>query len=208
MKRVRVKICGVTRPADASAAAEAGADAVGLVFYRDSSRAVDIARALEISRAVPPFVARVALFLEPAAAEVQTVIDQLRPDVLQFHGRETPEFCRCFGMPYIKAVPMGEDNVDVGAWARAYDDARALLLDANRAGYAGGAGRTFEWQNDAAMPELPIIVAGGLDADNVGTAIARLAPYAVDVSSGVESAPGVKDAARMQAFVDAVMRTG
>ncbi len=206
MKRVRVKICGVRRSIDAVAAADAGADAIGLVFYKDSPRAVSIKRALKITERLPPFVSRVALFLDPAAAEVQTVIDRVRPDLLQFHGSETPAFCGCFDTPYMKAVPMGEGDIDLQEWADAYHDAQALLLDAHRAGDAGGQGSTFAWQEDPALPAMPIVVAGGLDAENVAAAIERFAPYAVDVSSGVESAPGVKDAARMHTLVDAVFR--
>ena len=208
MKRVRVKICGITREADARAAVTAGADAIGFVFYADSPRHVDLDEALAISRSMPPFVARVALFLDAAAADVQAVIDRVRPSMLQFHGRETPEYCRAFDMPYIKTVPMGEADADPAAWAGAYPDAHGLLLDANRAGAAGGQGQRFEWHNDTALPDMPLVIAGGLDADNVGAAIRRFAPYAVDVSSGVESAPGVKDPERMHAFVDAVTRAG
>lgn len=206
MKRVRVKICGVRRSVDAVAAAGAGADAIGLVFYKDSPRAVSIDQAQKISQRLPPFVSRVALFLDPSAAEVQTVIDRVRPDLLQFHGSETPAFCGCFGTPYMKAVPMGEDEVDLSEWAEAFHDAHALLLDAHRAGDAGGQGNTFVWQADPDLPAMPIVVAGGLDADNVDAAIQRFAPYAVDVSSGVESGPGIKDAERMHAFVDAVFK--
>ena len=206
MKRVRVKICGITRSEDAAAAVAAGADAIGLVFHADSPRAISIDQARRISRELPPFVARVALFLEPAAADVQAVLDQLRPDALQFHGRETVEFCRRFAWPYMKAVPMGEDAVDLGAWADHYDDAQGLLLDANRAGAAGGSGKTFDWDERIELPGMPTIIAGGLDATNVGEAIARFAPYAVDVSSGVESAPGIKDAERIRSFMTAVDR--
>lgn len=205
MNRVRVKICGVTRPEDAIAAAMAGADAIGLVFYAHSARAVTPDLADEISRALPPFVARVALFLEPSAQEVEQVIENLRPDVLQFHGREEPAFCRRFGMPYLKAVPMGEQGVDLAAWADAYGDAQGLLLDANRAGEAGGRGESFDWQGERQLPDLPIVIAGGLGPDNVAAAVRRFSPYAVDVSSGVESAPGIKDARRMRDFVDAVL---
>lgn len=208
MTRVRVKICGIRRPADAVAAAEAGADAIGLVFYPESSRALSVAQAQDVDRVLPPFVTRVALFLDAAARDVEQVIDAIRPDVLQFHGRETPAYCRAFGLPYIKAVPMGDDDIDLAQWAADYHDARALLLDSHIAGQAGGGGQRFDWHNDSAMPGHPIVIAGGLDASNVAEAIARFSPYAVDVSSGVESAPGVKDMARMRAFVDAVLASG
>ena len=208
MTRVRVKICGLTRPADARAAAAAGADAVGLVFYERSPRAIDVATARAIGAALPPFVARVALFLDAEAELVQQVVAGLAPDLLQFHGRETPAFCRAFARPYIKSVPMGETDIDPAAFAAAYADASAFILDANRAGEAGGLGTRFDWRRRTRLPDKPLIVAGGLDAASVGAAIARFAPYAVDVSSGVESAPGVKDSARMQAFTAAVANAG
>jgi len=205
MKRVRTKICGLCSTADAKAAAQAGADAVGLVFHAPSARAVTLAQAQSISAALPPFITRVALFLDAPAAEISHVVEHLRPDILQFHGREEAAFCRSFGVPYIKAVPMGEDGIDLAAWQEAYHDAGALLLDAHRAGDAGGSGRRFGWHEQARMPTMPIIVAGGIDADNVCAAIRRFRPHAVDVSSGVESAPGVKDGARMHALVEAVL---
>jgi|AntDeeMetagen192_2_1112575.scaffolds.fasta_scaffold05875_2 phosphoribosylanthranilate isomerase len=206
MKRVRVKICGVTQAEDAAAAVDAGADALGFVFFADSSRALSLEQACRISRELPPFVARVALFLEPAAADVQAVLDQLRPDALQFHGRETPQFCRRFAWPYMKSVPMGDARVNLRAWADHYADAQALLLDANRAGAAGGSGESFDWQRELELPDKPIVIAGGLHAGNVGEAIQRFAPYAVDVSSGVECAPGIKDARRVREFMAAVAR--
>jgi phosphoribosylanthranilate isomerase len=206
MKRVRIKICGITRLEDALVCVDAGADAIGFVFYEASARTIDVEQACAISRELPPFVARVALFLEPAPAAVQTVLDQLRPDALQFHGRETAEFCRRFAWPFLKSVPKGEENVEPRAWADYYHDAQGLLLDANRAGAAGGSGKTFDWQREAAMPDIPIIIAGGLHAGNVGEAITRFQPYAVDVSSGVESAPGIKDAERVREFTAAVAR--
>lgn len=207
MKRVRIKICGLCCAVDAKAAADAGADAIGLVFYQPSSRAVALDRALEISAALPPFVARVALFLDAQAAEVAAVCERLRPDVLQFHGRETAAFCRSFGVPYIKAVPMADmadDAAELAQWGADYEDAQALLLDAHSAGEAGGGGRRFAWRGSLAAVDQPIIVAGGLAVDNVATAIARFQPYAVDVSSGVESSPGVKNAQLMNDFYEAV----
>lgn len=207
MQRVRVKICGLCSASDAEAAARAGADAIGLVFYAASSRLVSLPQAQAISARIPPFVSRVALFLDAEAEHISRVVSALRPDMLQFHGRETPAFCRRFGVPYIKAVPMGDDDIVLADWARAYHDAKALLLDAHRAGDAGGQGARFGWDDHAQLPDTPIIVAGGLSIDNVQTAIRRFAPYAVDVSSGVETAPGVKDAKRMNEFVDTVLNT-
>lgn len=206
MKRVRIKICGLCSGADAMAAADAGADAIGLVFYPDSSRHVTLEQAVVISAQVPPFVTRVALFLDASVAEVSAVCERLRPDLLQFHGRETPQFCRSFGVPYVKAVPMADGEVDLSQWATDFHDARALLLDAHSAGKAGGGGQTFDWHGSTALAGMPVIVAGGLAADNVGAVIDRFQPYAVDVSSGVESAPGVKDVTRMNEFYDAVSR--
>lgn len=206
MQRTRVKICGVTRAQDAAAAVQAGADAIGFVFFAHSSRAISLEQACHISRELPPFVARVALFLEPAAADVQAVLDELRPDTLQFHGRETSAFCRRFAWPYLKSVPMGDAHVDPALWAEQYHDAQALLLDANRAGAAGGSGETFDWQRNTALSNMPVVVAGGLHPGNVGEAIQRLVPYAVDVSSGVESAPGIKDSALIRDFMAAVAR--
>lgn len=208
MTRVRVKICGLCAGAEAEAAAQAGADAIGLVFYPPSCRCVSLQQAIEISARVPAFVTRVALFLDAGADEIAAVVERLRPDLLQFHGREVPAFCRGFGVPYIKAVPMGDDGVDLAHWARDYHDARALLLDAHRAGDAGGRGERFGWDGAAALPDMPIVVAGGLSPDNVASAIRRFRPYAVDVSSGVESAPGVKNVRRMNAFIEAVTESG
>jgi len=204
MNRVRVKICGITRVEDGLAAARLGVDAVGFVFHPESRRAVSPEQALEISRRLPPFVARVALFLDASDDEVAHVVARLRPDLLQFHGNEAPEFCRSFAMPYLKSVPMGEADLDLNAWARAYGDAQGLLLDANRAGQAGGSGETFDWSAEHVLPDMPIVVAGGLSADNVDAAIQRFSPYAVDTSSGVESAPGIKDTQRMTDFMRAV----
>jgi len=208
MQRVRVKICGLCSAAEARAAAYAGADAIGLVFYAASARKVSVQQARAISAAVPPFVSRVALFLDAPAEEVAQVVAELRPDMLQFHGREPAAFCRQFGVPYIKAVPMGDNDIVLADWAASYHDAGALLLDAHRAGAAGGQGKRFGWDGATAMPDKPIIIAGGLSAANVHSAIEHFSPYAVDVSSGVESAPGVKDHARMEAFMRAINNAG
>lgn len=201
--RTRVKICGITCPEHAAVAAAAGTDAIGLVFYQPSPRAMDPEGARAVSRALPPFVARVALFLDPAPELVDGVLATVRPDVLQFHGNESPEFCRSFGLPYLKAVPMGEDT-DTVAWAEAYADAAGLLLDGHPPGEAGGRGRRFDWSRAGRTHGPPMVAAGGLHADNVGEAVRNMRPYAVDVSSGVESAPGRKDPALIQAFIEAV----
>lgn len=203
--RVRVKICGLTRAEDARAAAAAGADAVGLVFYPRSPRHVSLEQARIVTAALPPFVTVTGLFLNPAREEVEQVLAAVRLDLLQFHGDEPPEFCRSFGPRYIKAVPMGE-GVDLHEYARRYSDAAALLLDSNRAGQKGGTGVTFAWTTVPEISAPPVILAGGLTPENVATAVGIVRPYGVDVSSGVESAPGVKDGARIAAFVDEVSR--
>lgn len=204
--RTRIKICGLTHPQHAVAAAQAGADAIGLVFYPQSSRVLGMEQACRISAAVPAFVCRVALFLDATADEIAGIIAAVRPDALQFHGNESPEFCRSFDLPYLKAVPMA-DAVDPGQYCKEYNDAAALLMDGHSAGQSGGSGTTFDW-NKAGQPRTgpPIILAGGLDPANVGVAIRTAQPYGVDVSSGVETAPGIKDARLMQNFCDAVYR--
>lgn len=204
--RTRIKICGVTRSEDARAAVAAGADAVGMVFCPDSPRALTLKAAADVAATLPPFVDRVALFLNPAAEEVQAVIDAIRPDLLQFHGDESPEFCGGFGVSYMKAVPMGDADADPADYAVRFADAKALLLDGHRTGQMGGRGEGFAWEAGGEY-EMPIVLAGGLNADNVADAIRCVRPYAVDVSSGVESAPGIKDVGRMRAFAEAVYRT-
>lgn len=203
--RTRVKICGITRVEDALAAAEAGADAIGLVFYSKSARCIDVPRAQAITRALPPFLTVVGLFVDADAAEVRQVLDQVRLHVLQFHGAETPTECRRFGVPYIKAVRM-HDQADVPGAARLYEDALALLLDTHVPSQPGGTGRTFDWSRIPPGVGKPIILAGGLMPANVADAILKVRPYAVDVSSGVEQTPGVKDIAKMHAFIAATQQ--
>lgn len=208
VNRVRTKICGVTSVADARAAVAAGADAIGLVFAARSKRRITPAQAAEIAAAVPPFVARVALFMDNDAEDVAQTLAVVPIDVIQFHGAEPAAFCNAFDRPYIKAVPMGEPGVRLADWADRHPRATAFLLDANRVGEAGGQGRAFDWQTTIEAVDRPIVIAGGLAPGNVGAAIARFAPYAVDVSSGVESEPGVKCSERMRAFVNAVTEVG
>jgi phosphoribosylanthranilate isomerase len=213
--RTRIKICGITRVADALAAAEAGADAIGLVFWPGTPRRVEFARAREIADALPPFVTRVALFVDPDASEVRAVLDAVPIDVLQFHGDEPRSLCSGFARPYLKAVQV-KDGVDLLEYASRYGDASGLLFDTFRAGaMPGGTGHTFDWSRLSlevrnALP-APLILSGGLDPANVGDAIRAVRPWAVDVSSGVEErgpdgAPrkGIKDAARIAAFVNGV----
>lgn len=201
--RTRVKICGITRREDVIAAARAGADALGLVFFAKSPRNVDAVRARELLAALPAFVTSVGLFVDARPDFVESVLNEVALDLLQFHGEESPANCRRYGRPYIKAVRMRE-GVDLKRLAGEYGDARGLLLDAFSARQAGGTGECFDWSRVPRELERPIILAGGLHAGNVGAAIARVRPYAVDVSSGVEAAKGVKDGARVTAFMGAV----
>ena len=200
--RTRVKICGITRPGDALAAAQAGADAIGLVFYPPSPRYLSSERALEIRDALPPFVQAVALFVNPDAAQVAQVLGRVRPSMLQFHGEETPEFCAQFGMPFVKAIRMRSGvspGVDALEYLRPFSRATAWLFDSHVPQY-GGVGESFDWSL-VPKTDKPVILSGGLSRDNVAEAIRRVRPWGVDVSSGVESAKGIKDAARIAAFI-------
>ena len=201
--RTRVKICGITSPEHGLAAARHGADAIGLIFYRPSPRLVTIERAREIATAVPPFVARVAVFVNPSAAEVDAVIRGCRPDLVQFHGEETPEFCRAFGLPYLRAVRVRR-GVDLLEYLSPFHDAAGWLLDAYRDDLYGGTGEMFDWGLIPQRLARPVVLSGGLDAGNVGEAIRRVRPWAVDVSSGVESAKGVKDERLIAALIAGV----
>jgi len=201
-QRTRVKICGITRVEDALEAAKAGADAIGLVFA-PSPRRVDIPQAAMLRHALPPFVASVALFVNPSRAAVEEVIAEVRPDWLQFHGEETPEFCAAFDRPYFKAARV-RPGLNLLEYAALYADARALLLDAWSPDAHGGTGHRFDWGLIPADLPKPVILAGGLEAGNVGAAVAQVRPWAVDVSSGVEAGKGIKDAARIAAFMKEV----
>lgn len=198
--RTRVKICGITRVEDAVAAAAAGADAIGLVFEAKSPRCVTPAQARAIAAALPPFITVVGLFVDAPAARIREVLGQVPLDLLQFHGSETPEDCRAHGRPYIKAIRMAP-QVDVAAEARPYADAAGLLLDTFSTQATGGTGETFDWARVPKRLDRPVILAGGLTPENVAQAIASVRPYAVDVSSGVESSKGIKDAAKIAAFI-------
>ena len=197
--RTRVKVCGITRTQDARAAAEAGADAIGLVFYPQSPRFLSVERAVEIRDALPPFVQSIALFVNPDAAQVAQVLGRLRPGALQFHGDETPQFCGQFGVPWIKACRV-KPEVDLLEYLRPFSGAMAWLLDSYVEAY-GGVGERFDWSLVPAARERPFILSGGLERDNVAEAVRRLRPWGVDVSSGVESAKGIKDAAKIAAFI-------
>ncbi len=201
--RTRIKICGITREQDLRAVANGGGDAIGLVFYERSPRHVSVPQAAELARAAPPFLTVVGLFVNPSAEFVHEVLGQVPLDVLQFHGEETPEFCRQFGRPYLKAIRV-KTGVDLLQCASRYAGAQGLLLDAYVEGTQGGTGESFDW---ALIPHdlpLPVILSGGLYAGNVAAAIRQVRPYAVDVSSGVEAAKGIKDAAKVAAFINEV----
>jgi phosphoribosylanthranilate isomerase len=198
----RIKICGLTREADVDVAVDAGADAVGFVFYPASPRYVTPARAAELVRRVPPFVSVVGLFVNAEAAAIEATLAQVPLDLLQFHGDEVPDACTRWARPYIRAVRV-RAGLDLVQYAASHPTARALLLDAFVDGYGGG-GKTFDWSLVPAGLSLPLVLSGGLVAENVGEAIRRLQPVAVDVSSGVEAAKGIKDAGKIRAFVAAV----
>lgn len=195
-----VKICGITRIEDALVAAHAGAHAIGMIFHAGSPRLVSHSIARRIVDALPAFVTPVALFVDATTAEVERVVAEVKPQLLQFHGNETPDFCESFGMPYIKAVKVRQ-GVDLLQYARHYRTAKGLLLDAFVDGSHGGTGSTFDWALIPDQLPLPLILAGGLHQNNVADAIRRVRPWAVDVSSGVEAAKGIKDAAKIAAFI-------
>ena len=199
----RIKCCGMTRVGDALLAARLGADAIGLVFSARSKRQVSLVQAREIVAALPPFVATVALFMDDEANLVRQVLDEVRPTLLQFHGDESDGWCAQFGHPFLKAIAMGEG---AAALPRLHDypHATGLLLDGHAAGEAGGSGKAFDWSLLPGELAQPLILAGGLHAGNVGDAVRTAHPWAVDVASGVESAPGIKDPLRLEAFIRAV----
>jgi len=197
--RTRVKICGITRAEDARAAARAGADAIGLVFYPPSPRYLSTERAVEIRDALAPFVQTVALFVNPDAAQVAQVLQRVRPALLQFHGEETPQFCSQFGTPFVKACRV-RPGVDALEYLRPFSRAAAWLFDSHVPEY-GGVGEAFDWSLAPATQERPVILSGGLSRDNVAEAVRRVRPWGVDVSSGVESAKGIKEAAKIAAFI-------
>jgi phosphoribosylanthranilate isomerase len=203
--RTRVKICGFTRVQDAIAAARLGVDAIGLVFYAPSPRHVPVEIAREIVSSLPAFTSVAGLFVDAAAEQVYEVLSQVPLDLLQFHGNETADYCGQFGRAYIKSVPMRYDT-DLDAIALEYADAAGLLLDVDNPAAKGGTGVAFDWALVPRNCRLPLIVAGGLCPANVGVALRQAKPYAVDVSSGVESAKGIKEQQRMAAFLDEVCK--
>ena len=201
--RTRVKICGFTQAKDAVAAANLGVDAIGLVFYPPSPRHVSIEQAKEIVEALPAFVTVVALFVDEQESQIREVLSYVSIDCIQFHGDESAVACRVYNKPYMKAIRMKPD-LDVMAIARQYYDATALLLDAYHPGIKGGSGSQFDWDLIPENCTLPVVLAGGLQVDNVRQAIQSVKPYALDVSSGVEAEKGIKDVAKMAAFIQQI----
>jgi phosphoribosylanthranilate isomerase len=204
VKPTRIKFCGITREADADAAVAAGADAIGLVLAPGSPRFIAPERAAMIRGRLPPFVQAVTVFRNADATTVRDAVARVRPDLLQFHGEETPEFCASFALPYLRAVPM-KHGADLAQWAARYAGATALLLDSHGAGERGGQGKAFDWSTVPAVT-VPLVLAGGLTPDNVFDAVRRVRPCAVDVATGVERAPGIKDASKLQRFAEEVRR--
>jgi phosphoribosylanthranilate isomerase len=202
LNRTRIKVCGITRPEDARTAVELGVDALGLVFYAPSPRCVSVEQAWEIARVVPPFVTLVGLFVNETKLTVRRVMEAVPIQLLQFHGEEDESFCRSFHAPYIKAARV-RPGLDLVKYAESYPTAQGLLLDAYVEGYGGG-GKTFDWSLIPPSLPLPVILSGGLEAGNVAEAVHAVRPWAVDVSSGVEAAKGIKDAEKVAAFIAGV----
>jgi phosphoribosylanthranilate isomerase len=205
-RRTRIKFCGLTRLEDVAVACALGVDAVGFVFAERSRRRVSSAQAAPLRAALDPFVASVALFMDNDAAAVREAIDIVRPTILQFHGDEDDAFCASFGLPYLKAVAMGGEGARADDLGERYPRAAGFLYDSHAAGQAGGSGHAFDWSRIPRDCPRPWLLAGGLQPDNVFDAIRATHCWGVDVSSGIESAPGLKDAAKMRRFVDDVRR--
>jgi phosphoribosylanthranilate isomerase len=204
--RTRIKFCGMTRPQDVRLACELGVDAIGLVFAQRSPRRITPAQASALRDVLPPLVDAVALFMDNTSVEVERALREARPSLLQFHGSEDDAFCRQFGVPYLKAIPMGGDAAAATAEGlfAPYPGAAGFLLDSHARGEAGGSGQAFDWSRIPAGLSRPALLAGGLSPENVRAAILAVRPWGVDVSSGIERAPGVKDDARMRRFVEEV----
>lgn len=201
--RTRVKICGITRIEDARHAAAMGADAIGLMMHPPSSRALGLDQAIEIRRTLPPFVTATAVFLDDSEDWIAQVLHQVKPDSLQFHGNEPAEFCASWGLPYLKAIPMGSVE-DPLQYAQRFQSAQGFLLDSNAAGRLGGSGDTFDWSRIPTSFDYPVVLAGGITPSNVAEAISRVRPWGVDVSSGVEAGKGIKDPALVEQFIEQV----
>ncbi|WP_069470730.1 phosphoribosylanthranilate isomerase [Candidatus Marithrix sp. Canyon 246] len=207
MTRTRVKICGITRAEDGIVAAKYGVDAIGLVFYEKSPRAVNIEQAQTIIQSLPAFVTVVGLFVNAEANMVNNILEKVPIDLLQFHGEESPEYCNSFNKPYMKALRM-RPNIELETVIAKYQTAKAILLDSYVQGVKGGTGTIFDWQQVPSNLSKPIIVAGGLTTTNVNAAIKALNPYAVDVSGGVESAKGIKDSDKIAEFMQRLILLG
>jgi len=205
MIRTRIKFCGFTRPGDVRLAVELGVDALGFIFVPQSPRRLEMNQLDGLRAAVPPLVDVVALFMDIGGSRVAEVVRALRPTLLQFHGSENDAFCRSFGLPFIKTLPMGEGAEDPLSARKRYPSASAFLLDGHGPGQMGGRGERFDWNRIPALAR-PVFLAGGLTPSTVGQAIRAARPYAVDVSSGIESAPGLKDGEKMQQFVEEARR--
>ncbi len=200
MSKVKVKICGITRPEDAYLASEAGADAIGLNFYRDSPRAIEINVARQIVDSLPPFITKVGLFVDASPELIWSVLDEVNLNSIQFHGEETEVDCMLYGLPYIKAIRMRE-GIELSRLVESFNNASAILIDTYVSGVPGGTGKTFNWNLVTEDINKPLILAGGLTLENVSDAIKVVKPYAVDVSGGVEESPGIKDKAKMLKFI-------
>jgi phosphoribosylanthranilate isomerase len=204
-QRTRVKICGITRVEDAVSAVNAGADAIGLVFYAPSPRAVSIAQAQAIVAAISPFVSVVGLFVNAPQTEIESVLSKVRLDILQYHGDETASDCEQINLPYYKAIRVKSDT-NLLQYEAEFKSAKALLLDTFSEAAVGGTGQVFDWNLIPKNLTKPVILAGGLTAENVAAAIEQVRPYAVDVSGGVEATKGIKDAAKIAAFMQAIAK--
>lgn len=205
MNRTRVKICGITRIEDALCAVNSGADSLGFVFYDKSPRAIQPSDAALIIQQLPAFVTTTALFVNAEADFIDRVIAKTRIDLLQFHGDETPEFCNSFSRPYLKALRM-KPGLDLAAECQRFRSSQAILLDAYRPGVPGGTGEVFDWDLIPDPHPAPVILAGGLTCDNVAEAVKTVQPYAIDVSGGVEQSKGIKDAVKIDKFINEVTR--
>ena len=205
MNRVRVKYCGITRLEDAQAAVSLGVDAIGFLLTKKSKRFIEPARARAIRETLPAFVSAVVLFNNDDATWIEEAVRAVRPDVIQFHGTESRDLCESFGVRYVKTIGMGESGT-VERTVAEHPNAVAYLLDSNKPGEQGGSGVTFDWSRIPTNLPKPMILAGGLTCDNVALAIRTARPFAVDVASGIESAPGIKDAEKMRQFINEVRR--
>ncbi len=201
MQRTRIKFCGITRLEDLQIAVDLGVDAIGLVFCPTSPRAINVQQARMLVDRCKPFITSVGLFMNQDAGTISSIIEKVPVDMLQFHGQESEQFCHSFGLPYLKSIAMGGAGQAVSK--SDYASSAGLLLDSNELGEPGGSGKQFDWQNIPTLDRL-IILAGGLDSNNVGDAVKQVRPYAVDVSSGIESAKGIKEFNKMKNFVSSV----